>query len=244
MPTLAQKYTVVAPDMRGLGESSRPSDGDYTKKRVADDIYKLIQQLGYSRVYLAGQDMGGPVAYALAALHPALVIKLVQIESGIPGFGLEAAMDPAHGGSWHFGFFATPVFPEMLTRGREKEFLTRFAFRGNYVFQQTAITEADIDEYLRSYTNPEGMAAGFGYYRAFAQDANDNREIGKTQLKMPVLAIGGDRNATGDFTESNMRRVADDVKGIILKDCGHFVYDEQPEALVREMLAFFDGQTV
>lgn len=238
MPLLAQKYTVIVPDMRGLGQSSRPQDGDYTKKSVADDIYKLAQQLHLSRLYLAGQDMGGPVAYAFAARHPEMVIKMAAIDTGIPGFGLEAAMNPAQGGSWHFGFFAAPEFPEMLTKGREKAFLTKFAFRSQYVYQKSAFTEADIDEYLRSYIAPGGMTAGFGYYRAFAQDARDNRDLGKSKLTLPVLAVGGD-HGLGDFTLRNMKQCAENVQGVIIRECGHFVYDEQPEQLARKMLEFF-----
>jgi pimeloyl-ACP methyl ester carboxylesterase len=242
MPLLAQKYTVIVPDMRGLGQSSRPQDGDYTKKSVADDIYQLTRILHLARLYVAGQDMGGPVAYAFAAQHPQAVIKMVQIDTGIPGFGLEAAMNPAQGGSWHFGFFAAPEFPEMLTKGREKAFLTKFAFRSPYVYQKSSITEADIDTYLRSYVAPGGMTAGFGYYRAFPQDAKDNRELGKTKLTLPVLAVGGE-HGLGNFTLDNMKLCAENVRGVLIKECGHFVYDEQPEQLAKEMMTFFQEDT-
>jgi pimeloyl-ACP methyl ester carboxylesterase len=236
IPLLAQNYTVIVPDMRGLGQSSRPADGDYTKKNVAVDIYQLMQRLGYARFAVAGQDMGGPVAYALAARYPEAITSLVAIDTGIPNFGLEAAMNPAEGGSWHFGFFATPTFPEMLTRGREVEFLTQFAFRSPYVYQQAAVTDADIAEYLRSYSTPEGMSAGFGYYRAFAQDRLDNQAFSR-KLTLPVLAIGGE-HGLGEFTAVNLRNAAENVKSAIIKDCGHFVYDEQPEALANEILTF------
>ena len=181
MPALAEKYTVIVPDMRGLGQSSRPADGSYTKANVAADMFALLQKLGYSQVYVAGQDMGGPVGYALAATHPEMVKKLVEIETGIPGFGLESAMNLVTGGSWHFGFFAAPDIPEMLTKGHEREFFTKWAYRGKYTVRKDTFSDADINEYLRFYTQPGGMAAGFGYYRAFAQDARDNAELGKTK---------------------------------------------------------------
>ncbi len=242
MPRLAKHYTVIAPDMRGLGESSIPADGDYTKKTVADDVYKLVQSLGLRRVFLVAQDMEGPVAVAYAALHPAEVRGLVFIDSGIPGYGLEQAMDPAHGGSWHFGFFAAPEFPEMLTRGREKEFLTAFAYRGHYVYQKAAFTDADIAEYVRHYTKPGGMTAGFGYYRAFAQDAKDNQDIlGKAKLTLPILAVGGE-HGLGDFGEKNLDTVATNVTGLIVKDSGHFVNEEKPEELSQAVLTFFAGK--
>ena len=238
MPALAAKYTVIVPDMRGLGQSGRPADGSYTKANVAADMFALLQKLNYDHVYVAAQDMGGPVAYALAAAHPEMVKKLVEIETGIPGFGLEAAMNPATGGSWHFGFFAAPAFPEMLTKGREKEFFTKWAYRGQYVVRKDTFSDADINEYLRFYTQPGGMTAGFGYYRAFAEDAKDNAELGKTKLSLPVLAVGADKSF-GDFTLKNMQAAAANVRGVILPDCGHFVYEEQPDALVALMLGFF-----
>ena len=242
MPLLAKHYTVIAPDMRGLGESSIPADGDYTKKTVADDIYKLVHSLGLRRVFLVSQDMGAPVAVDYAALHPDEVRGLVFIDSGIPGYGLEQAMDTAHGGAWHFGFFAAPEFPEMLTRGREREFLTAFAYRGHYVYQKAAFTEADITEYVRHYTKPGGMTAGFGYYRAFAQDAKDNLEIlGKAKLTLPILAVGGE-HGLGEFGKKNLDTVATNVTGLIIKDCGHFVNEEKPDELSQAMLAFFAGK--
>ena len=240
MPTLAQKYTLVVPDMRGLGDSSRPADGDYTKKTVADDVYKLCRSLGYTSVDIAGQDMGAPVAYAFAASHPDYAKHLVVIEGGaIPGFGLEDLENPAKGGSWHFGFFATPEFPELLTKGHEREFLTRFAFRGRFVYQKAAMTDADIAEYEKPYLRPGGMVAGFGCYRAFAQDAKDNQILNATKLAIPVLTVGADKSF-GDTSEA-VRRYANNARSVVVKDCGHFVYDEQPDELARQMLAFLSA---
>ena len=238
MAALADRFHCVAPDLRGLGESERPPDGDYTKRAVAADVSALARQLGVKRAFVAGQDMGGPVGYALAADHPDLVEKLVLIDTGVPGFGLEAAMNPAAGGSWHFGFFAAPHFPEMLTRGREREFLTAFAFRSPFVFRQESVTEADIERYLASYVSPEGMTAGLGYYRAFARDAKDNAARARPRLTIPVLAVGGE-HGLGGFTLENARRLADDARGVIIPECGHFVYDERPEALAQVMAEFF-----
>ncbi|BDI31188.1 epoxide hydrolase [Capsulimonas corticalis] len=242
MPGLAAHYTVVAPDMRGLGESSIPADGDYTKKTVADDIYKLVRSLGRKRVFLVAQDMGGPVAISYAGAHPGDVPALVFIESGIPGYGLEKAMDPSQGGMWHFGFFAAPKFPEMLTRGREREFLTAFAFRSHFVYQKTAFTDADISEYVRRYTKPGGMTAGFGYYRAFAQDAKDSQKMfAKTKLTLPILAIGGAHGLKATSKE-NVERLDANVTGLIFSDAGHFVNEERPGELNKAVLAFFAGK--
>ncbi|HEY0759497.1 MAG TPA: alpha/beta hydrolase [Acidisarcina sp.] len=239
IPKLAGSYTVLAPDMRGLGDSSRPADGDYTKKAVAEDIYQLVLKLGYKQAFMAGQDMGGPVVIAYAAAHPEAVKKVVFIESGVPGEGLEAAMDTAHGGSWHFGFFATPEIPEMLIRGREREFYTAWAFRGPFVQHKDVFTDAVIGEYVRHQAAPGGLTAGFGYYRAFAQDAKDNAvTFASKRLSMPVLAVGADKSF-GEFTAKNARNVATNVEAVMIEDCGHFVNEEQPDKLAEAMLAFF-----
>jgi|SRR5579871_6602867 len=239
MPILSHRYTVIAPDMRGLGDSTRPANGDYTKKSVADDVYKLMQSLGYRQIYLVAQDMGGPVAVAYAAAHPDTIHKMVAVETGIPGYGLEAAMDTAHGGSWHFGFFADVDTALLLTREREKAFFTQWAFRGHYVTNKAAFTDAVINEYVRHYAAPGGMAAGFGYYRAFAQDARDNaRLFAQMKLAFPILAVGAD-HSFGDFTLTNMRNVGTNVRGVIVKDCGHFVNEERPAELSRMIMEFF-----
>lgn len=128
MPELATTFRVVAPDLRGLGQSSRPATG-YDKKTVAEDIWGLTRVLGLEDFALVSADMGGPVAFWLAMAHPEAVSHFVFIESGLPGFGLEQLMDIAHGGSWHFGFFMAPEYPEILTAGREREFLRKFAYR-------------------------------------------------------------------------------------------------------------------
>ena len=236
MPELAKHYTVIAPDMRGLGESSIQADGDYTKKTVADDIYKLVQSLGIRRVFLVSEDMGASVALAYAGLHRTDVRGLIFMESTVAGFGLEEA------GFWHVGFFAAPEFPEMLTKGREKEFFTKWAYRGNYVYQKGTFTDADISEYVRHYAKPGGMTAGFGYYRAFAQDAKDNREFfTENKLTLPILAIGGEYGMR-DLAEKNLKRLGTNVTGLIIKDSGHFVSEEQPQSLAQAIIVFCGGK--
>ena len=239
IPLLADSYTLIAPDMRGLGESARPADGNYTKKAVAEDVYRLVVQQGLRQVYVVGQDMGGPVAITLAAMYPNVVKKVAFIESGIPGFGLESAMDTAHGGSWHFGFFATPEIPEMLTAGREREFFTAWAFRSQFVQHKEVFPDGVIDEYVHHYAAPGGMTAGFGYYRALFQDAKDNALLFKNgKLQMPVLAVGAD-HSFGEFTATNARNVGANVRAVMITDCGHFVNEEKPAELAKELKEFF-----
>lgn len=236
IPPLSQHYTVVAPDLRGLGDSSRPLVG-YDKKTVANDVWRLVNgKLGYKRFFLVGHDWGGPTAYALAAAHPEAVRRLVIIDVVIPGDGGDFSQA---GRRWHHQFHITPDLPEAMTQGREDIYLGWFL--RSFAYRPDAIKEQDVAEYLRTYRQPGAMRAGFAFYRALAQDAADNQEmIAKAKLPMPVLAIGGAKGrGRGREPEESLRRVALDVTGDVVPDCGHFIPEEQPEYLAKKLLEFF-----
>ena len=235
IPALAERYSVIAPDMRGLGDSSRPATG-YDKRSVAADIYELVHKLGFERILLVGHDWGGPVAYAYASAHPEDVRRLAILDVAIPGAGLEQIPQAGpRGGLWHISFHGVRDLPEALISGRERTYLTWF-YRTAY--DPTAISEEAIDEYVRCYASPGGLRAGFEYYRAIWQDVEHNRENAKTKLRMPVLALGGDRGF-GAATKGSLEALADDVRGGVIERCGHWISEEQPERLVEELLAFF-----
>jgi pimeloyl-ACP methyl ester carboxylesterase len=170
IPALAGNYTVIAPDLRGLGDSSRPLDG-YDKKTVANDVWRLVgEKLGHKSFFLVGHDWGGPTAYALAAGHPEAVRRLVILDVVIPGSG----GDFSEGGRrWHHQFHMTPDLPEALVQGREDVYLAWF-YR-TFAYRPDAIGPDDLAEYLRTYRQPGAMRAGFAFYRAIAQDAADNQ---------------------------------------------------------------------
>lgn len=237
MPALAEHYTVIAPDMRGLGESSKV-EGSYDKRTVAEDIYQLVNSLGFQKINLVGHDLGGMVAYAFAAAHQQAVRRLVLMEFWLPGFGLEEGMDVAKGGLWHFGFHMASEIPEMLTAGREREYLSAIAY--NWRHNPTAITDADIDEYVRHYSAPGGMHAGFEYYRALLKDGQHNRESAETKLQMPVLVLTGSESGIGDRLLKGVQAVAENVHNSVIENSGHWLAEEQPLALTQELLSFFD----
>jgi pimeloyl-ACP methyl ester carboxylesterase len=237
MPRLAAEYQVIAPDLRGLGDSSRPLGG-YDKKTVGNDIWRLVHDvLGIEQFFLVGHDWGGPTAYAVAAAHPDAVRKLVILDVTIPGDG---SPNISQGGRrWHHAFHQTPDLPEALIVGREDIYFTWF-YR-NYGARPDAISQADIDEYLRVYRQPGALRAGFSFYRAIPQDVADNAAIAASfKLPMPVLALGGDRSwgRRQEVVES-LRRMAADVRGGVIENCGHWMPEEQPEALLRHLLDFF-----
>lgn len=233
MPALAEHYTVIAPDLRGLGDSDKPAAG-YDKRTVADDIYKLVHQLGFQQIFLVGHDWGGAVAYAYAAAHREEVRRFVFIESLLPGVGYEQAI--AQESNWHHSFNITQDLAEALVAGKERLFLSWF-YR-HHADNPVAIDQADIDEYVRCYAAPGGMRAGFEYYRTSHQDAEHNKENAKLKLTMPVLAIGGDRSI-GELAIAEMQQVAENVRGSLIKDCRHFVPEEHPDSLAQQLLTFF-----
>lgn len=234
MPILAKEYTVIAPDLRGSGQSDKPKDG-YSKKNLAKDVHELIHRLGYKNIYLAGYDFGSPVSYAYASQYPEDVKKLVVFESGGPaGFGLEKLMNVTSGGFWHFGFFMAPLFPEMLLRGREEEFFKAFAF-GDIVKEKTAFSEADINHYIRNLAAPNGLAA-IEYYRSYDQDVKDNLVFSKSKITIPVLAMDG---LNKGWTKKCFQKLALHVSGNVIEKGGHWLTEERPNDVLKQMLPFF-----
>jgi len=235
IPALAERYTVIAPDMRGLGDSSKPVGG-YDKRTVAGDIYQLVRKLGFEKIFLVGHDWGGPTAYAYASAHPQDVRKLVILDVAIPGAGLEQIrLSSRTGGIWHIAFHNVRDLAEMLVAGRERAYLTWF-YRSAY--NPGAITEAEIDEYVRCYSAPGAMRAGFEYYRAIWDDVDHNKENAKTKLHMPVLALGGQRGF-GGMPLRSMKELAENVRGGVIERCGHWIAEERPDYLIEQLLAFF-----
>ena len=237
-PRLAEKYTVIAPDLRGLGDSSRPS-GSYDKKTLGADIAELvIDHLGFKKFHLVGHDWGGPVAFAVAAHHPDAVRTLTILDVVIPGDGGDFSQG---GRRWHHAFFRTLDLPEQLCFGRE-EMVINWLFE-NYGHRPNCIAEEDKTEFLRTYKKPGAFRALLEIYRALPRDADDNRDIlsRNGKLKMPVLALGGDKSFGRGFEcIESLHRVAENVRGGLVRDCGHWIAEEQPGFLVEQLLGFYD----
>jgi pimeloyl-ACP methyl ester carboxylesterase len=228
MPALAKNYTVIAPDLRGLGDSSKPLTG-YDGNTTAEDLYQLVSQLGFNNIHLVGHDVGVLTAYSYAASHPNNVSKLVILDvPPLPPPGFEDCC-------WWFKFHQTPDIPEMLTAGKEREYLSWFY---RYAYNPEAITEADIDTYVSTYSAPGGMRAGFEYYRAFPTTLEQIKEHSNVKLTMPVLALGGEFSF-GIAALTSMKSLATDVRGGVVPLSGHWIAEERPDFLVNELAKFF-----
>jgi pimeloyl-ACP methyl ester carboxylesterase/quinol monooxygenase YgiN len=235
MPRLAERHTVVAVDLRGLGDSepgARPND----VPTDAGDLHGLITELGLGPVMLAGQDWGGSAAFAFAAAHPGEVRRLAVLEAMPAG----PWTDPGSGGGgpWFVGFHQIPDLPERMVAGRERAYLDWF-YRA-YSATPGVLVPVVVDEYLRCYTRPGAMASAFARYRGAGRQIEHNTQHLSQPLRLPVLAVGGER-IFGAAVAENLRHGASDVRQEILADCGHYVSEERPEELTGLLLSFFDG---
>jgi len=242
VPHLTPHYTVIVPDLRGLGDSEKPRDG-YDSITMAEDIAELGAHLGYDAYDVVGEDWGAMTAYHVASQHRDRVKRLVFTDAGIPGFGLESksfltrdnyASEHWH---WHVNFYAVPDYPELLITGRERIFFDSF-FRHEADDPQ-AVSEDAMDEYVRAYSAPGGIRAMCEIYRAAIVDAEQNYAAEKDPITIPVLAIGA-AGFHGPYVEEQMRKLAHNVTGTILP-AGHQLAEEIPDEFAQTILTFLQS---
>jgi len=235
IPLIAPEHRVIAVDLPGFGDSGH-EPGDYTSSFAAESLRQLVEYLELGPVHLTGQDIGGVSTFRLAAGHPELIRSYAAIETGLPGFGLEALADVTHGGTWHIGVLAAPGIPEMLLAGRERDFLAAYAYPAMSATEE-AISEHDIDEFTRVYSLADGFRGAAGLYRAMLKEGEEIKQIvARHQLTMPVLAVGA---GTGQFTYATMAQVAQNVTEAELDGIGHLAALEDPETLAQTLLGFY-----
>ena len=234
MPLLAKTHTVVVPDLRGAGNSSKPETG-YGKKNMAVDIHELVKSLGINNVAIVGHDIGLMVAYAYAAQFPAETSRVVLMDAFLPGIG-----DWTHvwllRDLWHFHFHGTT--PLALVKGRERTYFEHFW--NDFAADAThSVPEADRRIYAAAYAQEGGMRAGFEYFKNFEQDAKDFAGFAKTPLHMPMLVLSGEK-AGGQFLIDQAKLVDTNVEGVIVKGSGHWLMEEAPEQTIPALVAFLD----
>ncbi len=232
MPILAERFTVIAPDLPGIGDSAIPADG-LDMKTAAIRMHALARSLGAQSAKVVGHDIGLMVAYAYAAQFPAEVTKLVVMDAFLPGVdGWEAVYN--NPGIWHFRFNGST--PEALVKGRERIYFEHFW--NDFAADKThSVPEADRVAYTAAYSRPGRMRAGWAYFVSFQQAAKDFTELSQTKLTMPVLSIGGEK-ANGDVLAHQMKLVASNVTFVVLKNTGHWVMEENPKETIDALVKF------
>jgi pimeloyl-ACP methyl ester carboxylesterase len=238
IPLLAVSHRVFAVDLRGFGDSASEA-GEHDSKTSAEDLHLLIRQLDVGPVHLTGQDISGGTVFRLATTHKADVLSLTAIEMGLAGFGLEALADVTHGGAWHIGVLAAPGIPEMLLAGRERAFLGQFAFP-SMCATPGAVTDADIEEFVRTYARPNGWHGAIGLYRSMLKEGPEIKTLAASPgLTAPVLAVGA---GGGALTAGTMSQAAKaEVSQCSLDGVGHYVAMEAPDKLAKAVLDFIDS---
>jgi pimeloyl-ACP methyl ester carboxylesterase len=236
MPQLAQRRTVIVPDLRGAGDSSKPESG-YDKKNMALDIHELTSSLGFKSVSIVGHDIGLMVAYAYAAQFPQATERLVLMDAFLPGVGdwknVWLMRD-----LWHFHFYGE--VPLALVKGRERTYFEHFwnDFAAN---PKHSISEVDRRFYAKAYAQPGGMRAGFEYFRNFERDAKEFAELSASPLSMPVLVLTGEK-ASGNFLIEQTRLVATNVQGQIVIGSGHWLMEEAPDKVIPALTTFLNAE--
>src|SRR4051794_41104850 len=219
---LAKDRAVIAPDLRGFGQSSAP-EGGYDKKTMAQDIHALAASLGYRRASVVGHDIGLMVAYAYAAQYPAEVDRIALMDAFLPGVGDWTKVWLLRD-LWHFHFYGET--PLKLVRGRERIYLDHF-WNDFAADRRHSLSEGDRERYAAAFAQPGAIEAGFGYFKAFEQDARDFEGFAATKLTMPMLVLSGEK-AGGQFLIDQGGLVDTDVTGIIIKGSGHWLMEEAP----------------
>jgi pimeloyl-ACP methyl ester carboxylesterase len=236
--TLSKTNTVIAPDLRGAGLSDKPPAPGYTKKALAQDIHALVHSLGVRRSRIAGHDIGLMVAYAYAAQYPDEVERIVLMDAFLPGVGNWKDVWLLRD-LWHFHF--TGEVPLKLVAGRERTYFEHFW--NDFAADKThSIPEHDRRVYAAAYAQPGGMAAGFEYFKAFAQDASDNEALSAKKLEMPMLVLTGER-ASGPTLIAQARLVATHVEGTMVPGSGHWLMEEAPQAVLPPLTAFLSTRS-
>ena len=232
IPLLAERFTVIAPDLPGIGDSGIPANG-LDMKTSAIRIHALARSLGVEKARVVGHDIGLMVAYAYAAQFPAEVENLVVMDAFLPGV---AGWEPIYNDPniWHFRFHGPT--PEALVKGRERTYFEYF-WNDLAADKTRSILEADRKAYTEAYSRPGRMRAAWEYFASWPELAKDFARLSQTKLTMPVLSIGGEKSL-GNQLAQQMKLVASDVTVVVLKDAGHWILEERPKETTDALVKF------
>jgi len=235
---LAEKFHVIAPDLRGFGDSDKP-EGLHTKRTVAKDIRELLRHLGYDRVAIVGHDWGGCVAHFLAMDYTDLSERLIIINMPYyhPTIPLPEDLQQKTN-MWYNYFHLVPDLPEKIIANNLEDYLRNFL--NGWSYNKNLFTDEEVAEYVRAYSKPGAIAGGVNYYRVFyKQDVEDYSTLGDRKFEMPVLVLWGENDPTAPLIHSDgLHRFMPQLTLKFIPQCGHFLQSEKPDLLVRELLEF------
>jgi pimeloyl-ACP methyl ester carboxylesterase len=229
---LADRFTIIAPDLRGLGATPGPP-APYDKQSLAGDIHAIVRHVsGDVPALVVGHDMGSFVAFAYALRYGRLVSGLMLVDAPPPG---SSVFDAGKVRPWHLAFHNARDVAEMLVAGKERAYIAQFI--ASRIYDNAAISEADLDVYAATYRAPGAMRSAFEMYRALDHDAEYNRAaIAKGKLAMPVVAVGAANRMSAAMLEEMGKQIADRSQVVLIDRCGHWISEEQPDALAAAIL--------
>jgi haloacetate dehalogenase len=241
IPVLAKKYRVIAPDLRGYGESDKPASG-YDKRNMANDLRGILRELDISRIALVGHDRGARVATRFAKDHPSLVDRLVVMDNVPTRIVAREFSQKLARAYWFFIFHQVADLPEALISGREDIWLRHFF--SDWCYDPHTIQGEAFDTYVRAYRAPGAVRGAMSDYRANAEDVAQDKVDAHIKIACPTLALwGADFYAVGkmfDMAEI-WSEMADDLQTVAIPQCGHLPQEEQPEVVNEILLGFLDG---
>ena len=236
IPLLSADHHVIALDMKGQGDTSLALESDFSIEAVAGEIAAFLEQRQIDRLTLVGHDVGAWVAYALSVLHADRLTSSLLLDAALIGLAPTEAYMPRPGSrTWQFHFHAMADMPELLTAGKEADYLGWY-FRTKSAVPGSMTPEA-VATYVDVYSRPGAMTAGFNYYRAVEQNRAFAEAHRSHRFARPLQVYGGEHATAANFLRS-LQACDPAVSGGVLEGCGHYLPEEAPEqvaALIRAL---------
>ncbi|HET7665492.1 MAG TPA: alpha/beta hydrolase [Mycobacterium sp.] len=232
---LSDRYSFIAPDIRGYADSDKPYDG-YDPKTIAEDMLALLAVEEVERFHILSHDLGGPPSVALAYAASRRALSIATIETPYFGLSHPGYVDPRVA-YWHLGMHMNMDITRLLIEGREEQYLRHF-FR-DFAYNPTAVPESEVQQYVMQMRQPGGLRASLNHYGYIPQMAAQTAELTKETLTVPMLAWGG-RVSFVDHCLNCAKAIAESADGGVIEECGHWVFEEKPDFICQQLSSFWE----